>query len=122
MKHLYEFPLEGTEEVLLVEIEDSEEDGIVPASSLGDKIERASQTLEDSLKNIKPAAEAVLKKLKGLSDPPDEMSVAFGLKLSADVGVILASSSIEANYTVTILWRKETAKKSTRKNVKRSKK
>jgi len=122
MKHLVEFPLEGSEEVIFVEVEEDEEGSIAEASSLGEKIERASQTLEDSLQKIKPAAEAVIKKLKGLSDPPDEVSVAFGLKLSADAGVILATSSIEANYTVTVLWRKENSKHTANRKVKKSKK
>ena len=122
MKHLVEFPLEGSEEVLFVEVEEDEEGSIRKASALGEKIERASETLEDSLKKIKPAAEAVIKKLKGLGDPPDEVSVAFGLKLSADAGVILASSSIEANYTVTVLWRKEKSNRTVNKKVRKSRK
>jgi hypothetical protein len=122
MKHLVEFPLEGSKEVIFVEVEEDEEGNFTDASTLGEKIERASQTLEDSLQKIKPAAEAVIKKLKGLSQPPDEISVAFGLKLSADAGVILASSSIEANYTVTVLWRKDKPKPTTNRKARKSKK
>jgi hypothetical protein len=109
MKRLYEFTLEGTEETILVEVEDNQE-GPIRASSLTEKIKKASMSLEESLHNVKPAAEVVLKKLRGLSDPADEISIAFGLKLSADAGVILAASSIEANYTVTMSWHKEPKK------------
>ena len=52
MKHLVEFPLEGSEEVLFVEVEEDEEGSIRKASALGEKIERASETLEDSLKKL----------------------------------------------------------------------
>jgi hypothetical protein len=121
MKRIVEFPMNNTEEVMFVEIEDDEKGELTEASLLGDSIERASETLENSLKKIKPAAEAVIKNLKHLSVPPVEISVAFGLKLSADVGMIIAASGIEANYTVTVVWRKDETRTAARRVAKKSK-
>ena len=109
MKRIIEFSLEGTKKTVLVEIEDNEE-GISKASRLGKGFEKASQSLEKSVDKIKPMAEAVLKKLHELSEKPDEISVEFGLKLSGSAGAVLASSSLEANYTITLKWVKEEKK------------
>ena len=36
------------------------------------------------------------------------MTVAFGVKLTATAGAVLASAAVEANYKVTMMWKKET--------------
>lgn len=106
MKRLVEFPLEdGT--TMLVEIEEPEHGGLVKASRSGDAITKAQQTLEKSLEKVQPAAQFVIQQLRKLHDAPDEIQVAFGLKLSAEAGVVLASGGIEANYTVTLKWVRE---------------
>ncbi|MFN3763514.1 MAG: CU044_2847 family protein, partial [Anaerolineae bacterium] len=56
---------------------------------------------------VRPVAEAVVRKLRGLSDPPDQVEVEFGLKLSAEAGAFLAAAGTEANYKVTLTWKRE---------------
>ena len=108
MKRLIEFPLEdGTS--ILVEVDEPEEGGLVDASSPGEIITKAQQTLGEALEKVKPAAQYVIKELRKLHDSPDEIQVAFGLKLSAGAGAVLASAGAEANYTVTLKWTKESA-------------
>ncbi len=111
MKQLIEFPLEdGTS--ILVEVDQPEpEGGLVKTARPGEVVARASQTLEQAMEKIKPAAAAVIKKLRGLSDPPDEISVEFGIKLSAEAGAVVASAGVEANYTVTLKWEREKKEK-----------
>jgi hypothetical protein len=109
MKRLVEFPLEdGTS--MLVEIEEPDQGGLVKASRSDDVIAKAHLTLEKSLEKVKPAAQFVIQKLRELHDVPDEVQVSFGLKLSAEAGAVLASGSVEANYTVTLKWVKEKSK------------
>ena len=106
MRRLVEFPLEdGT--TILVEIDEPELSGLVKASRGGDVLTKAQQTLEKSLEKVQPAAQYVIQQLRKLHDAPDEIQVAFGLKLSAEAGAVLASASAEANYTVTLKWVKE---------------
>lgn len=106
MKRLVEFPLEAGGAVI-VEVEEAElEAGVVRASRPGEIAARAAQTFEAALEKIKPAASAIIAKLRSLSDPPDEMEVEFGLKLSAEAGAVVASSSIQAHYTVTLKWKR----------------
>jgi hypothetical protein len=92
---------------MLVEIDEPDQGGLVKASLTDDVIVKAHETLEKSLEKVKPAAQYVIEQLRKLHDAPNEIQVAFGLKLSAEAGAVLASASAEANYTVTLKWVKE---------------
>ncbi|MGH7847309.1 MAG: CU044_2847 family protein [Candidatus Binatia bacterium] len=105
MKQLVEFPLEGGGSIV-VEVEGAAGGpGVVRGGRPGEIIDQAKQSFETALEKLKPAAAAIIAKLRDLSEPPDEIEVEFGIKLNADVGVILASAGAEANYTVTLTWR-----------------
>ena len=109
MKRLVEFPLNnGTDETLLVEIDEPEQEGLVPATP-ADVIQKAEHTFEQALEKIKPVAESIVKTMHKLSERPDEVSVTFGLKLSAAAGAFIASAGAEANYEVTLIWRRKEA-------------
>lgn len=106
MKRLVEFPLEDGD-VILVEVEVPPEAGMVPAARGGEIVQRAGQSFEAALDKIRPAAQAIIHKLRALHDPPDEVEVEFGLKMSAEAGAILAAAGAEANYKVTLTWKQE---------------
>lgn len=110
MKKLVEFPLQdGTS--ILVEVEDNTDiGGVVRAARPGEVVERAQKTFEEAMDKVKPAAAAIIAKIRSLSDAPDEAEVQFGLKLSADAGAFVAAVGVEANYTVTLKWKKEEKK------------
>jgi hypothetical protein len=74
-------------------------------------VAKAQLTLEKSLEKVRPAAQFIIEKLRSLHDAPDEIGVAFGLKLSAEAGAVLASAGAEANYTVTLKWVRKNEKK-----------
>ena len=106
MKQLVEFELEegGT---ILVEVDAPQEAGMVKAARGGEVVQRAQQTFEAALDKVRPAAAAIIKKLRTLHDPPDEIEVEFGLKMSAEAGAVVASAGVEANYKVTLTWKRE---------------
>ena len=107
MKRLIEFPLEDGS-TILVEVERPEPEGdIVQAASPDEVVAKAVHTFETALEKVKPAASAIIAKLRDLSDPPDEIGVEFGLKLSAEAGAFVASAGAEANYKVTLNWKRE---------------
>jgi hypothetical protein len=107
MKQLAEFPLQGTNETVFVEIE-SPREGLLPVANPGDIAVKVQQTLEAALQRIKPAASAVVSTLKSIADSPDEIKVEFGVKLSAKAGAVLASADAEANYKITLSWKSKT--------------
>ena len=106
MKQLVEFPLEdGT--TILVEVDAPEEGGMVPAARGGEVVAKAQQTFENALETIRPAARAIVAKLRALHDPPDEIEVAFGLKMSAEAGAFIAAAGVKANYKITLTWKRD---------------
>jgi hypothetical protein len=108
MKRLVEFPTEDGGS-LLVEVDDDLRLGSGPTFRGGPGtmvIEKARVTYEEALENIKGAAETIISKMRTLSESPNEISVEFGIKLSADVGAILASTSAEAQFTLSLTWKR----------------
>jgi len=106
MTRLVEFPLEDGS-TMMVEVAESEQEGLQRVSRGGDIILRAQVTLENSLDKIKPAAQGIVEKLRSLHDAPDQIEVQFGINLSAECGAVLAAAGVVANYSVKLMWTKE---------------
>ena len=104
MRKLVEFPLEEGGSVF------------VEAESLGGEATRgmrprelageASQTLEAALTRVQPAAVAIVDRLRALADAPDEIEVEFGITLSAELGAFVAKASGDANFRVSLRWKR----------------
>ena len=100
---------------ILVEVEEKAAvaKGVIPTSrTLGDKIESTVQEVqtkfEDAMSVVRENAQTIIDKVKGLSDPPDEVEVTFGLKAAGELGnFAVAKASAEANYTVKMKWKRE---------------
>src|SRR6266566_909350 len=104
MKRLIEFPLEG-DGSLWVEVDEPEGvGGTVRAGRDTGTPEKSPQTFEQALSKIRPATEKVIATLSDLVDQPDEIQMQFGFSLHAEAGVVIASVSTDANYTVTLRW------------------
>ena len=105
MKRMVEVPLDDGGSMLVeVELDEEEQDGMVPAARAGEMATKATQTLQEALEQVRPGAEAVVAKLREMSARPDEMEVTFGLKMSAEAGAFIASASTEANFSVLLRW------------------
>jgi hypothetical protein len=103
---LVEFPLEDGS-TLLVEVDEmTPRGGTLRSGQASATVERATATLNQALASVKPAAEGIISVLRSLTIPPTEIGVEFGLKLSAQAGAILAAASIDANYKVTLTWKR----------------
>src|SRR5262249_12918001 len=106
MKKLVEFRLAAGGTVL-VEVEEADaRRGTGPVGRIDDKIKQAQITFEEALNKVGPAAESIIAKMSSLSERPDEIGVTFGLKLSAEAGAFVASASAEANYEVSLTWKR----------------
>lgn len=107
MNRVIEFPLEGGG-TFLVEVDQPQpEGGLQRAGAAGEVVERAEQTFQTALEKIKPAAAAIIAKIRQLGDTPDELTVEFGIRLSAQVGVVLTKAAAEGNYKITLKWKQE---------------
>jgi signal transduction histidine kinase len=101
--------LEDDEEVILVEFETRP--GLRQVS-LG-----AQEMLEKAAESSKKAIERAMKSMRGmakrtmqtireipLTDRPNSLTVAFGLKLDAEAGAVVAKAGAEATINVTMTW------------------
>ncbi|NEP18509.1 MAG: hypothetical protein F6J97_16675 [Leptolyngbya sp. SIO4C1] len=105
-KELAQFELEdGT--TFLAEIDEPSSAAIqrVAAVETGELVYKAKKNLEEALEQVKPVASTVVSKLtSGLATPADEVEVTFGLKLSAEAGIVFSSVGGEVNFEVTLRW------------------
>lgn len=100
---LVEFPVTSGG-VVLVQVEDAKH-GVAPAGRVEDVIERSKETLEQALEKVKPAAEAIIDVMSGLSRKPDELTVEFGIQVTAEASAVLAKAGVDVHYTVTLTWK-----------------
>ena len=58
------------------------------------------------LDKVGPMAAAVASKVQSLASSMDEVNVEFALKMSAEAGIVLAAGGVEANFKVSLKWKK----------------
>lgn len=63
-----------------------------------------NESFQSALSQVKSAAETVVDKLRSLAAPADEVTLEFGVKLSAETGAVIAKASTDAHFTVTLKW------------------
>jgi Trypsin-co-occurring domain 1 len=71
---------------------------------LTDTVVEAGQSLEDALDRVSPAFRVLVGKLREAAERPDDMEIEFGLKLSTELGAIVAKTAGEANFRVCVRW------------------
>jgi hypothetical protein len=106
VKRLVEFPLEQGGSVL---VEVDEPAGPVMRGLGKDHpslVERTDKTFEQATASVTPAARSLIARLRSIEDPPDEVGTEFGVQLSAQSGAFIASVAAEANFTVSMTWRR----------------
>jgi hypothetical protein len=98
---------------ILVEV-DSREDavsGLVKAG-LGEKVQEAVVKVRDSfeatiMETVRRNAEAFIRIMDTLSEPPAEAEVTFGVKAAAEAGYsAIAKASSDSSYTVKLTWKR----------------
>jgi len=106
MKRLVDFPLEHGGSVL-VEVDEASAGPVV--RGLGkDRLtvaERTDKTFEEATATVVPAASGLLSRLRAAHDPADEISIEFGVQLSAQTGAFIAAAAVDANFKVSMTWR-----------------
>jgi hypothetical protein len=110
MAELAQFPLNGGG-VLVVEVDaaDGSSKRVMRGGSSEPVIATATTTFESALQTVRCAAEGILHQLRSLAQPPDEVEVEFGIKMSAETGIIVAKGTTEANFRINLTWKKEVA-------------
>jgi hypothetical protein len=81
------------------------DDGLGRAGRPGRVVARASRSLEDMLRGLRPVAESFVAQFREMTCTPSEIGVEFGVKLSAEADVVIASTATEATFSVSLTWR-----------------
>ncbi len=102
VKRIVEFPLENGDSIL---VEVDQPPLIDERIGLRDELaQKAQQTFESALEKVNPVANAIISKVSSLKQPVDEVEVKFGIKMSAELGAVIASGTGEVNYEITLKW------------------
>ncbi|KQV20906.1 MULTISPECIES: CU044_2847 family protein [unclassified Kitasatospora] len=101
MKHLVELPVGETTVKVEISVED---DGLVQVSRPERLARRAARSLGEMLADIRPVAEEFVTGLGSMTQRPDEVSLEFGLTMSAEADLVISSAAAEANFTVSMTW------------------
>lgn len=108
MNGFVEFPLDsgGT---ILVQVPDA--DSIVTRGLRDHGAQVAAQaqeSFEKAVDRIRPAADALLASMTGLTHLPDEITIEFAVQLSAEAGVVIASLGSTATFKIELKWARST--------------
>ena len=108
MPYFVEIPLSDGE-TILADVTGQVED-LAPVGSRGrEVIGRLPGALSDGLDRVQAFAGEVLSRMREYHQPPDRVSVEFGLTFSAKAGVYIAESAAQAHLTVTAEWSRSAA-------------
>lgn len=107
--HTVEVSLDGDgDEYVRVQIRDVDE-SLVRVGRGGRPLARAERSLGQMLDTVRPVAESFVSRFRGLANAPDEMTLEFGVSLSAEADVVIASTATEANFSVSLTWNRGVA-------------
>ncbi|MCB5167024.1 hypothetical protein LG634_19550 [Streptomyces bambusae] len=102
--HTVEVPLgDGSSETVRVQIREVDE-ALVRVGRGGRTVARAEQTLGQMLDTVRPVAESFVGRFSGMAQAPDEITLQFGVSLSAAADVVIASTATAANFSVSLTW------------------
>ena len=73
----------------------------------GDIVERSEQAIDSAMNTIHNMAQRVKAAIDAISDRPDTVEVAFGLKLGAGAGALIANTNTEASINVKMIWERK---------------
>ncbi|MEV7010014.1 CU044_2847 family protein [Streptosporangium sp. NPDC051022] len=70
----------------------------------GEIVSDVKNRFEESLESFRDAAASALKVFRDDTLRPDEVAIEFGLKLNAEVGVVMAKAAAEGHLVVKLRW------------------
>jgi hypothetical protein len=94
----------GDGSTLLLEADGEQPPGVGRVARGGALVREGAETLQEALERLRPALDALVSGVRGAARAPSEVTVGFGIKLSAEAGVVISKAATEANFTVTAKW------------------
>jgi hypothetical protein len=72
-------------------------------------VKKSAEALDSAMNTIHSMARRVVATVEALADPPSQVEVEFGLKLTADAGAIIAKAGTESTIGVKLSWERKTS-------------
>jgi hypothetical protein len=101
MKTILEYEFDGAP--IYLEVEDDQADDFVRSDRGGQLVTKCDTGFKEALAVIKPAANAILVNLNNFNKP-NEITIDFGLKFNAKIGVVFSSVDSEATFKISLKW------------------
>jgi Trypsin-co-occurring domain 1 len=110
VKRLVEFPLDQGGSVL-VEVDETTAGPTMRGIGKDHSalVEQADKTFDQATAAVTPAARSLIARLRSIDDQLDEIGIEFGVQLSAQTGAFIASVAAQANFSVSMTWRRHGA-------------
>ncbi len=106
MSEIIKFRLKSGEPVF-IEVEEDEASAAAQPASMGEKaIKTASETFEDALEKVKPAARAVVQAFRELNEP-DEIGLEFGIQFKTEANVFVLTGEANASFKLSLKWKSD---------------
>jgi hypothetical protein len=81
----------------------SQAQGVVQAGT-GEKLAEAAERLDEAVGRVVKLGRQVIEKARAAGEPPTRIEVELGLKLTVKTGFVIAESSGEGHFRVTLEW------------------
>ena len=93
----------GTVDIEIEEVK--KKGGGAVGTGVGKKIKESTENFKDVLDVIPSLTEDIHSSIIAKQSTASEVQVEFGFKFGVDMGIIIAKSSAEANFKVSIKWK-----------------
>ena len=111
---IVEFPLDDGGVVFVEVLGSTGDNTLGRAGALTDRVERkATSSFKAALSVARHIADAVADQFRGLTPPPDEVEVTFGMKVTGGVNAKFIVAGSKSNLSVRILWGREVTERAT---------
>jgi hypothetical protein len=99
----------GNKGTILIDVTPKE--GLFPAGG-EDIVERAEDAFEKAMGTIRTCAEGFFENVRNFPEYicPQEVTMEFGITFGAEVGAVVAKTSGEANFKISLTWKEPTPK------------
>jgi hypothetical protein len=103
LPYVVEMPLDGGGS-LRAEVAEDDLPAVERVGRPGQVVHRGAETLQDALGRLRPAIAAVVDHVRDMAEPPDRITLEFGIKVTGEAGLVVAKAAIEASFTVSVEW------------------
>lgn len=107
--HVVEMPVDSRDGAPVIRVEVDERASIGRVGRVGEVISQTQQTVAQALAELKPAVQTVLSHVREMAERPDKVTVQFGVKVTAEAGVVVAKAATGANFAVTVEWARDSS-------------